>query len=305
MVAAEIAASARDGRTDMVADGLGHMPALMALQPKAKAQVHVFKITKKIFIQPPHRLPGTAPVECGGGAGGEDFPLPACALRTQTAMVAAKGPARPVVAVARTIEHCSICCVEQGTPKCSPCGVPGGSGEELLEPVRRGEGVRIEQGHPGRVRLGNGQVVGARKALVGPQAHQAETRVLKGGHQLGRAVGAAVVHDQRPERAHGLLLQGPQALRQVLQPVPVHDDDRHPRRISAHRPHSPHRLSPPCGIGGREIHTKRLLLPPAAAAAARRASARAPQVRPAPGRWPGPRPQNRLQAGPGQRLSLP
>ena len=120
--------------------------------------------------------------------------------------------------------------VAQPRPDDGRLGMRVGERDEPLEPVADDPGVRVEQEEVAAVGRAHAGVVAAAHAAVLLLDHAHVREAL--AHELERAVGRAVVDDDRLVAAHRL-----EALLEPRQRVPRHDDDRRrqARRRIGHR----------------------------------------------------------------------
>ena len=88
-----------------MADDRGvHVEAAVAAQPQAEAEIDVLEIAEVLLVEAADLVERGAPVQRGGGAGGEDLASAAGQLAPARAMAVAPGTAGDVIAVAGAVE---------------------------------------------------------------------------------------------------------------------------------------------------------------------------------------------------------
>lgn len=196
----------------------------MACKAKPKAQIDILAVAKKILIEPADGLQSGCAVKCSGRTRGKDFFILAGSESSPGLEVGCTThQAAEVVFIPCPVEEAVIGVEKLNGSEGGALGMAMRGLEKMLQPLRLGIGIGIEQGDPIGFCFREGEVVGGGKAEIAARGNNAKIR--QEAAECGAFDGLGIIHQKDSGGLESLRAEAVKATRQRRERLPIDDDD--------------------------------------------------------------------------------
>ncbi len=179
----------------MVRNGIFDQHASLPRQPHAKAKINIFYVTKKVFVKATYGLEDITAIQGRRRTWRKDLPVSARRLRLLRPVPVSPYETAHMIDIAFPVNYRGVIRRHQPTGKTRILGILMGCVDKLLQPVRRGECIGINQRNPLTVpQMAHRDIICRGKADVFLKTHVASV-FRAPAQQLGYLGLAAVINN--------------------------------------------------------------------------------------------------------------